>query len=138
MDCIKYPQAFFFIVCCSLFLTASCTPVANNNQQNQSITEMCKKFQTKRTLKPADSLMVHFARLETQWTSDQQIGAKNVVYWRTPFDNKMILEEPLRLIIPHGKTCKIEYNQQKERTKINDFFISEDDYQQQLKKTQEN
>lgn len=123
----KISSSLLFIVCCSLFLTASCTPIANHNQQNQSITEMCKKIQTKHTLKQADSLMVHFARLETQWTSDQQIGAENVVYWRTPFDNKMILEEPLRLIISHGKTCKIEYNQQKECTKTKVLFISEDD-----------
>lgn len=138
MDCITHPKILFFIVCCSIFSAVSCTPIADNNQQNQSITEMCEKLQTKRTLKQADSLMVYFARLETQWNSGQQRGAGNVVYWRTPSDSKIILEEPMRLVIPHGETCKVEYNQQKELSQINYRFISEDDYQQQLKKTQEN
>ena len=104
--------------------------VVKEDQAEINIQKQCALLQPGMTTSEANKIMAGVTPLKVTRTSGPNSGSGYYLYWNSPSDAKVIIEEPLRGVIPHGETCKANFNsmQEIEETKID--FVSEQAYQE--------
>ena len=104
--------------------------VALEDQEQKDIKNLCGLLKSGMTMSEANKIMEDVSPTVVTQTSGANIGSGYYIYWNSPSDLRIIVEEPLRAVIPHGETCKVNYNSSQQIEGIEFVFVSEQEYQE--------
>ena len=126
---MKYILTILFVLSVLSCSEADVQVVVEDRQKND-IKILCSLLKSGMTTSEANKVMDDVSPTEITQTSGANIGSGYYIYWNSPSDLRIIIEEPLRAVIPHGETCKANYNSSLQIEEIEFVFVSEQEYQE--------
>ena len=98
-----------------------------------SIEELCGVLKLGMQIEESDKIMAGIGTSKVTIASGPKSGSGYIRYWNAPSNAEIIIEEPLRAVIPHGVICVVNYNASLEIYEVKPEFVSEESYQEKVK-----
>lgn len=111
--------------------------LVKENKVQKNIESLCVSLQSGMTLSEANKIMDGVSPFKMTRTSGSNSGSGYYLYWNSPTDAEDVMNEPIRVVIPHGETCRASFNSSQVIEDVNFVFVSEQEYQEKASRMSE-
>ena len=131
---MRFP-AFVFLV----LPLIDCEPDAEiklSTVSDGNIEEKCTSIEQGMSVSDSDRIVRGIGKTLVENTSGEKTGTGYVLYWNSPADLEMLKNDPMRVAIPHGETCKVKFDVDKRISDIVYKYVSEAEYRYNLSRSE--
>lgn len=100
------------------------------------IEEKCASIEQGMAVSDSDRIMRDVGKTLVENTSGENTGTGYVLYWNSPADSEVLKNDPMRVVVPHGETCKVKFDVDKQISDVVYEYVNEAEYQYNLSRSE--